>query len=138
MADLLEECKQALATLDGMCTQLGIPIAEHKRDGPTTCLTFLGIEVDTITSQLCLPADKLCRLQTLLTDWGDRKVCQELESLVGLLNHVCKVIRCGCFFLRRMLDLLHGVPMHCLCPHSIRLNRAFRLDLAWWHSFMQE
>ena len=66
------------------CAFLGILVAEHKRDGPTTCFTFLGIEVDTIAGQLRLPADKLDRLQTLLREWGDRKVCQwrELESLV--------------------------------------------------------
>ena len=67
-----------------LCAFLRILIAEHKRDGPTTCFTFLGIEVDTIAGQLRLPADKLDRLQTLLREWGDRNVCQrrELESLV--------------------------------------------------------
>ena len=134
------ECADALATLDHACASLGIPIAEHKRDGPTTCLIFLGIEVDTIAGQLRLPADKLDRLQTLLHEWGDRKACQrrELESLVGFLNHACKVVRCGRTFLRRMLDLLHGVPMHPLRPHPIRLNRAFRSDLAWWRLFASD
>lgn len=30
------------------------------------------------------------------------------ESLIGLLNHACKVVRPGRSFLRRMLDLLHS------------------------------
>ena len=131
------ECAVALETLDCACAFLGVPIAEHKRDGPTTCLTFFGIEIDTVASQLRLPADKLQHLQSQLRDWGDRKVCQrkELESLIGLLNHACKVVRGGRSFLRRMLDLLHGVPMHPMNPHPIRLNRAFRSDLAWWRLF---
>ena len=134
------ECAKALAVLDGACAQLGIPITEHKREGPTTCLTFLGIEVDTVSGQLRLPADKLDRLNSLLKEWGDRKACQwrDLESLIGVLNHACKVVRCGRSFLRRMLDLLHGVPMHPLCPHPIRLNRAFRSDFAWWRLFAAE
>ena len=41
------ECAEALAQLNSACARLGVPIAEHKREGPTTCLTFLGIEVDT-------------------------------------------------------------------------------------------
>ena len=53
------ECADALATLDGVCSRLGIPLAQHKRDGPTTCLTFLGIEVDTEAAELRLPQDKL-------------------------------------------------------------------------------
>ena len=59
------ECATAVALLN-VCDSLGIPIAEHKRDGPTTCLTFLGIEIDTLSAQLHLPADKLQRLQSLL------------------------------------------------------------------------
>lgn len=57
-------------------------MAEHKREGPSTCLTFLGIKVDTEQLQLRLPQDKLERLTSLLADWGDRKTCtcKELES----------------------------------------------------------
>ena len=105
------DCAEAVGIIDAACTCLSIPIAEHKRDGPTTCLVFLGIEVDTIANRLRLPADKLRRIQTLLSEWGDKKPCsrRELESLVGLLNHACKVVRSGRSFLQRMLDLLH----HC-------------------------
>ena len=132
------QCAQALAVLDDSCAALGVPVAEHKREGPTTCLTFLGIEMDTQVSQLRLPAAKLHRLRLLLEDWGDRKVCsrQELESLLGLLNHACKVVRSGRSFLCRMIDLLHSVAMHPLIPHPIRLNREFRSDLAWWRLFI--
>ena len=75
------QCAQVLAILDDSCAALGVPVAEHKREGPTTCLTFLGIEMDTQAAQLRLPADK--RLWLLLEDWSDRKVCSwcELESL---------------------------------------------------------
>ena len=133
-------CGQDMALLNHTCKHLGVPIAEHKRDGPTTCITFLGIEIDTIKGHLRLPADKLSRLQTLLEEWGDRKSCQrrELESLIGLLNHACKVVRSGRAFLRRMIDLLHGVPAHPQRPHPIRLNTEFRSDLVWWRTFAAE
>ena len=130
------ECAEALKTLDRTFAQLGVPIADHKRDGPTTCITFLGIEIDTVSSQLRLPDEKLLRLRSLLTEWGDRKACnrRDLESLVGTLNHACKVVRSGRAFLRRMLDLLCGMPAH----RPIHLNRAFRSDLLWWHTFVAD
>ena len=130
-------CASAMETLDRSCAALGIPIAEHKRDGPTPCITFLGIEIDTLASQLRLPTDKLQRLRALLEEWGDRRACprRELESLIGLLNHACKVVRSGRSFLRRMIDLLHSVPMNRLRPH---LNREFRSDLAWWQTFSRD
>ena len=134
------ECAAALKSLNVAFSSLGVPLAEHKRDGPTTCLTYLGIEVHTVAGQLRLPAEKLERLRTLLQEWGDRKVCQqcELESLIGVLSHAAKVVRSGRTFLRRMLDLLHGVPMHRPRPHPIRLNRSFLSDLAWWQLFASE
>ena len=41
------ECQESLATLDRVCKALRVPIAEHKMDGPTSRLIYLGIEVDT-------------------------------------------------------------------------------------------
>ena len=58
---------------------LGVPVAAHKTEGPSTVLAFLGILVDTGNFELCLPADKLACLQEMLQSWsGTRK---ELESL---------------------------------------------------------
>ena len=94
-------CAEALTIIDQTCNRLGVPMVAHKREGPTTRLTYLGIEVDTVAGQLRLPSEKLHRLQTLLREWGDRKVCTcwELESLIGTLNHACKVVQCGRSFL---------------------------------------
>ena len=117
----------------------GSTIANHKRDGPTTCLTFLGIEIEALAFQIRLPADKLSRLVSLLDEWSSKRWClqKELESLCGVLNHACKVVRAGRSFLRRMLDLLHET---CHPPRGrkpIRLNASFRSDLAWWQAFAQ-
>ena len=131
-------CQGYVDTLNRVCSKLGVPIAEHKRDGPTTCLTFLGIEIDTVQGQLRLPLDKLRHLLTTVQSWQCRRTCtrKELESLIGLLNHACKVVRSGRSFLRRMLDLLHAVhrPPNSTIP--IRLNLSFRSDLAWWLTFL--
>ena len=47
------ECGQALARTRQLCSELGVPIAEEKVMGPTTCLLFLGIEMDTENSWTC-------------------------------------------------------------------------------------
>ena len=60
------EGQKCLVILDRVCSALGVPIVERKREGPTTCLVFLGIKINTSTFMLHLPADKLQRLQTLL------------------------------------------------------------------------
>ncbi len=133
-----QECQEALETLDSVCGRLGVPMAAHKREGPTTCLVFLGVEIDTVKGTLRLPKEKLDRLGALLTQWGDKKVCsaKEIQSLVGHLNHACKVVRPGRSFLRRMLDLLQGALKGRRKSTFIRLNAGFRSDLAWWREFV--
>ena len=129
-----DEIHKSFSTRQSVCTRLGVPLAQHKTEGPATRITFLGITIDTQAGQLSLPDEKLERLRSLLVSWGDRKVCtkKELESLVGILNHACKVIRPGRSFLRRMFDLL---KQHRKAYHKIRLNREFRSDLQWWSIF---
>ena len=82
---------------------------------------FLGIEVDTMEGVLRLPQDKLSRMREALAKWECRSSCKkrELESLVGTLQHACRVVRPGRSFLRRMIDLL-CIPKRAY--HYIRLN----------------
>ena len=137
------QCQKALNVVKRTCARLEAPLAGHKTVGPTTCLTFLGIMIDTMANELRLPPEKLARLRAVTSEWGDRKVCsrKELESLVGILNHACKVVRPGRSFLRRMLDLLKDRNTRQAGRRStqhIRLNREFRSDLLWWRTFAQQ
>ena len=73
---------------------------------------------------LRLPQEKITELRSLLEEWQTKKVCltKDLQSLVGKLQHACKVVCPGRTFLRRMFDLLKGVPRR---QRFIRLNTAF-------------
>ena len=62
-------CKESLSTLIDVCGDLGFPVAMEKTEGPSTRLTFLGIEFDTVANQLRLPRDKLDRLHEELQKW---------------------------------------------------------------------
>ena len=133
-------CSEELWTLEAVCEELGVPLTSHKKEGPLTCMSFLGIELDTVAGELCLPSEKLHRLRALLQEWAHKKVCtrKELESMIGLLNHACKVVRSERPFLRRMLDLLHSEHRAPRSRRPIRLNVGFRSDLALWQQFAQD
>ena len=60
------QCVDDLAALKQVCSELGVPLAADKCAGPATCITFLGIEVDSVSGTLRLPADKLRRLLSSL------------------------------------------------------------------------
>ena len=66
---LSDERHIIVALLIHLCDLLGFPMASDKREGPTTCLTFLGVELDTIKLELRLPAEKLARLKGILQKW---------------------------------------------------------------------
>ena len=130
-----EECKQALECALSTCAILGIPVATQKVEGPSTCLSFLGIELDTQALQLRLPVEKLRRLQALIKSWQGKKTClkRDLLSLIGQLQHACRVVKPGRTFLRRMISLSTVAKEP---HHHIRLNKNFQSDLEWWAVFL--
>ena len=56
-------------------------------------------------------------------------------SLVGLLQHAAKLIRCGRSFVSRMYATVAKV--HEL-DYFTWLNNDFRADLNWWYTFLAE
>ena len=97
---------------------------------------FLGIELDSVTQTAWLPLVNVNRILQLLHRWSWRSTCtrRELESLIGHLHDVWRVVRPGRTFLRRMINLLCCFRNS---SHPIRLNVEFRRDLQWWLSFFQ-
>jgi hypothetical protein len=130
-----------------LCIDLGIPMAADKTEGPTTCLTFLGIELDTEAMEARLPASRLLELQQLIVEWEskERASVKELQSLTGLLNFACSVVRPGRFYLRRIIN--HTKHCSWLCVESsgtrghrspIALTAAVRADIVWWGEFLAD
>ena len=56
--------------------RLGVPVAEQKLEGPATCLTFLGIELDTGQMVRCLSPNKLKELKELVAEWLPKKAVE--------------------------------------------------------------
>ena len=129
------ECASSLQTALQVCQRLGVPVAAHKTEGPSTRLTFLGIQIDSVAMQLSLPPDKLSRIRGLVLSWRSKRAAtkQELQSLIGHLSHAATVVQHGRTFMRRMFDLAKRVQQ---AHHHIRLSQDFRSDLQWWASFL--
>ena len=129
------QCESDLEHFLAVLQWLKVPVAKEKLEGPSTQLTFLGIELNTQQMIRRLPAEKLDEIRMLVDEWLGRKSCmkQEPQSLVGKLQHACKVVRPGRSFVRRMFSLLKGLPKK---QQFVRLNVAFRSDLLWWHLFL--
>ena len=131
------DCARNLAVASSVCQRLGLPLHPDKTVGQSTCLTVLGIELNTILQVARLPTAKLLDIKLLLREWRSRRWCTrvQLESLIGKLHHACLVVWPGRTFLRRMINLLCAFRSR---DHPIRLNVEFRLDSLWWIQFIEE
>ena len=129
-------CAWSVRSFLTTCDRLDVPIAWEKLEGPTSVLTFLGIEIDAVTMQLRLPLNKLRELRGLVGEWKTKLYCRkkELESLVGKLQHACAVVKPGRTFLRRLLELLAGTKKD---HHHIPLRGFAKSDIAWWDLFLE-
>ncbi|KAI8515695.1 hypothetical protein Bbelb_065080 [Branchiostoma belcheri] len=105
--DTYASCERDLAAFCDMCQDVGVPLAGEKTLHPDTIMSFLGIELDTIAMEARLPLDKLYRCKNAVQEFIQRSSAslKEIQSLVGLLNHVCQVVSPGRAFLRRLIDL---------------------------------
>ena len=95
------------------------------------------ILIDFENDTLSLPADKCARLRSAISEWRDRKFCRkrELLSLIGQLQHACRVVRAGRTFLRRM-NYLSSTSRD--LDHWVQLNLGFRSDIQWWNLFLEQ
>lgn len=120
-----------------LLTSLGLPPAEEKTEGPATRLTVLGIEVDTEAIVLRLPNEKLRNLREQIASWrGEKSVLKgKLESLIGQLQHACKVVRPGRTYMRRLYNLLSQTS-HFQNHYRVQLNRECQADIEWWSVFI--
>ena len=127
-------CKGQLDLFLMLCHYLGIPMAPEKTIGPSSAISFAGIELDSVQMEARLPPDKLAKCQDLISGFLKRRkvTLREIQSLTGLLNFACNVVVPGRPFLRRLIDLTLGIRS----PHFlIRLNREVEEDLKVGNNF---
>ena len=115
---------------------LGIPIAFNKLIGPVMKLIYLGISIDSENMTLQIPSNKIDELRQALPWWLSRRKCtkKELLSLIGKLSFVCRVVRPGRTFLRRLITLSTKVKRN---HHHIDITSDARDDIRWWHSNLE-
>ena len=129
--------RSQLAIIIQAFNDMKIPLAKDKIEGPDTSLTYLGIIINSLLMTIEVPKEKLSEATAKLYDWNSRRTCtkRQLKSLIGKLGHICKVVRPGRMFSRRLIDLSTTVKfMH----HHITLNSEARADIQWWINFLPQ
>ena len=85
---LTNDCEILMNTFLNISEELGVPITENKTVHPTTVLTFLGLEIDTVLMVVRIPSCKLLKLKSYI----EEILIRFLESAVGLMSFCARAI----------------------------------------------
>ena len=121
----LASCENDLRCFLHVCRNQGFAVATEKVEGPSTILTFLGLELDSVEQRISLPKDKLDQMLQELQLWlhHRRKVTKrELLSIIGKLAFAARAVPAGRLFLRRLISLSTKAKSH------ITINKEARAE----------
>ena len=125
---------EAYTNLRCVISSHGIQEASDKLCPPSTCMEFIGITFDAVTSTISIPANKIAEIMALVRTWQGRSCAtkHQLQSLLGKLHHVSKCVKPAGLFVSRMLDTLRSAPDR----ERVALNADFQRDLQWFANFL--
>ena len=131
------DCKIIMGHFKICMSELGVPIADDKTEGPTTILCFLGLELDSEEMVVRVPLEKvheiIQRIQTVLSK---RTVTlKAMQSLIGVLQFACRAIIPGRPFCRRLINSTCGISNP---YHHINVTQNIKKDLQMWLAFFKQ
>ena len=125
----------AYDSLGKLLSDLGIRESLDKASPPSTTMTFLGVEFDTESMCMRVNETKRKEIQSLSLLWSRKTVAtkQELQSILGKLIWVSKVVRFSRCFVSRIISLLKTLKHQ---NQKTTLTDSVKKDFSWWAKFL--
>ena len=99
-----------------------------------TEVTCLGILVNTINKTISIPPEKLQEIHNICTQWTSKVTKKQLQTFLGSLLYITKLIEPAQSFLNRMLQVLR----ESYDVSHIKLSPQFYLDLNWFNILLKQ
>ena len=101
-------------------------------------IVFLGVDFDTQKLTMSVPGDKVQEIRSDLQMWVKRTTAtrRELQSIIGKLFWVSKMVKHSRSFISRLLQQLrdiHGTTENKKVPLSPECKK----DLTWWSMYLR-
>ena len=124
----------ATEKFDLMCktmTDLGLPLNRDKVEPPDVHMVIMGISV--INKTIAIPSGKMGEIMGAVEDFDKKTFMtkRELQSLLGCLFYVSKVVQPARGFLNRMLQTLRQMQ-----GYRQKIDIEFKKDLRWFKLFL--
>ena len=132
-----ELASASFEALGGLLKDLGLAESTQKAEAPTTMITYLGIEFDSQAMEMRVPAEKLQEIKSEIGSWLRRTTIskKDLQSLLGKLFWIAKVVKHARVFLGRMLEQLRSM-VGMQDNKKVKLLDETRKDILWWATFL--
>jgi len=138
-----EDCQAHLDKAVAILQRLGWRLQRSKVTPPAQQMTFLGVEIDSVTCRLSIPHDKLSNylraLRQRLRDAAAGHIhAQDLESDLGKLGWVTEVMVAGRARLQALRKCLPpGWHHHRHKAAAVVLTDEAMADLQWWVQYLE-
>ena len=127
----------AYNTLGMLLTDLGLAESAKKAEPPTRRITYLGVEFDSEQMTMSVPPEKVTEIKAEIGKWVRRTTInkKELQSLLGKLFWVAKVVKYARAFMGRLLAQLRSMNDQ-KDSKKVRLLEESRKDILWWRTYL--
>ena len=124
--------QQYNATID-MLQDPGLQVAHKKLQPPSMVVTWLGITIDIHHNQVSILDSKLAVITKFLAAAARQSKITKthLQSILGFVNHLGKVVRAARIFVARLLAALRAAT-----TDVITVTDHIRDDLAWFSRYL--
>ena len=123
--------------LNWLLSDLGLEESLKKAEPPTTRITYLGVQFDSISMTMSVPPEKVTEIKAEIGLWVRKTTItmRDLQSLLGKLFWIARVVKNSRPFmgillaqLKSMKDLKKG--------RKVKLSDESRKDILWWSNFL--
>ena len=130
-------CNAQCDTFLEICGEINFPVSLEKTVRATTCITFLGFLLNTVTQTVSVPIEKIQKAKIWINYFLNKKkvTVHQAQKLCGFLNFLCRAIVPGRAFTRRLYTIAGSSKMK---PHyHVNVKSEHKMDLKVWSVFVE-
>ena len=134
----LERAMESFTSLKVLMEDLGLEESGKKAEAPANQMVYLGVMFDSSAMEMRVPPDKLAEIKSEIGQWSKKTTItrKNLQSLLGKLFWVSRVVRLARIFMGRLLQQLRD--MSSVGDNvKVKLSADSRKDLKWWSRYLE-
>ena len=137
--DNFDRANAAYTKLHWLLGDLGLDESIKKAEAPSTCMTYLGVQFNSVDMTMSVPPDKLTEIKAEISLWKRKTTVtkKQLQSLLGKLFWVARVVQHARPFMGRLLAQLRTMTS-LKDSHKLKFTDESRKDILWWSHYLEK